>query len=664
MEAVMAKESKKKQQQKLKLRQKLMQRKSPSGLEAIADLLDGGRYEDAVTLLHEQLRKFPRNAPLLRMLQTAYRHLENYAGSVAVCERLLEIAPRDHGLWLDLAAAQLQAMMSASATQSFRHLIALWPNDPMVEGARKTIEQLIRVVDNEQTYAPLPAAERMALVTLHERAILARDLREYDKSIALAEELLARYADFTPARNNLSKACFFAGRFSDALAASRQVLAQDANNVQALGDLIHHLYLSGDAQAARETLDRMVETPGRKIADWLQLGTSLSLMGSDRVIIALYDEAERKGILRSDNPALATFYHHCAAAHARIGKEIVARQLWEKALDLCPLPIAEDNLDDLDLPAAERNGPWAFDFMDLVPRPLLDRLCQVMGSKDEDGRRLVEVLHKNPQLIALAPMLLEPGDDRGREFAFHAATALDTEESRAWLRTFALGQNGTDALRLQAATWLAEKGVIQPGPCPMWLDGEWTTQELIEYRISFEARPSKLSSWGKQASKEGFEALQSGYDERAREIFEKILAKEGESASLLHNLATAYQAVGEEAKARALFDRIYATWPEYFYGIVGRANDAMDKGALEEAEALLAPLRSQRDLHVSELAALCIVHARLFETRRDFEAAKSWLRIWRHFDPMNPQLPHAEANLKRQMSKGWIVEGAKRLLGR
>lgn len=88
------------------------------------------------------------------------------------------------------------------------------------------------------------------------------------------------------------------------------------------------------------------------------------------------------------------------------------------------------------------------------------------------GRAARRFLRKHPEIIAVVPMLLERGDERGREFALLLARTANTPELLEALKDFALSQHGPDQLRMEAAQVASQAGLLPPGPMRQWLGGE------------------------------------------------------------------------------------------------------------------------------------------------------------------------------------------------
>ena len=115
----------------------------------------------------------------------------------------------------------------------------------------------------------------------------------------------------------------------------------------------------------------------------------LAFLGDDRGVVEVYEEESRSGFSGDDMNA-ALFHHLAAAAGGRLGDERKARRLCKKALSPSPsFQPARQNLEDLDQPPGERNGPWYFE-LDYWLQPRLFETVQsvALRAKGRPGNML------------------------------------------------------------------------------------------------------------------------------------------------------------------------------------------------------------------------------------------------------------------------------------
>src|SRR5262249_43547409 len=147
-----------------------------------------------------------------------------------------------------------------------------------------------------------------------------------------------------------------------ALAAARRALELSPDNFHALSNLTRYLLLTGHADEARATAERLkaVESPNPDAR--VKKAEALSYLGDDEGVLAAWRGAEQAGA--ESLGAHAGFLKHLAAvAFCRQGQEAAARDLWRAALKKSPgLDLPRDNLEDLKKPVGERHAPWPFAF--------------------------------------------------------------------------------------------------------------------------------------------------------------------------------------------------------------------------------------------------------------------------------------------------------------
>jgi tetratricopeptide (TPR) repeat protein len=619
-------------------------------LRTVDELIEDGRWAEARELLQPLVRQqAPREDLLYRYLNVCLE-LRDAPGCVEAGERLNRLHPNDPDITLTLAGSYLTAEHPSLALRTFRRFLSRWPDDPNAAEARRTVELLETVVADVYRQLGLSGEQAEATAILHDEVQVLLEQGRYPEARHSAEQLLHRQPDFVPVLNNLSQVDALDGQLDRAIEYAHRVLALEPANLHALANLTRYLCQSGRPTEAAEWAAQLKALPPGRDDTWLKQAEALSYLGDDQGVLDTFAAAERRGV--EQPPAAAGLLHHLAAvATMRLGNAAEARKLWQRALKLAPsLELASANLADLDRPAAERHGPWAYSFGYWVARRVVTELAAqtLPAARRDDRPALVQAgrryLQKHPWLVGLVPILLDRGDSGGREFALQLALLAETPELLAALHDFALGQRGPDEQRLKAAQAVGQAGLLPPGTTRFWLQGAWTDVQLHNYEIHGEAQ-SPYRPAVQRLLNQALDALRGGDGETAEQHLLRALELEPEAPGLQYNLANAYTLQGRETEATALIRQVHERHPDYLYASVALAQLAILDGQPEQAEALLMPLWTRPRFHVSEFSALSDAQINLHLLRGNREAARGCLALWEQAAPDHPGLALARQRL-------------------
>jgi len=624
----------------------------PRIVQQAEDLIESGQWNEAVKLLEEANRARPGQIDVMLRLMEVYHELGDFDQYCATAERFAAQSPTNPTAQIALASGYMAATRPASALLAFQKYIELWPDDPLSVGARETIAQLERVLDEMLEGTPFLPAERVELAAMHEGMLSHLSAGKYEQVIALGQSLLARCPGFVPAMNNLTQAYWQTGNSAEAIAMSQRVLAGDDENFHALANLARLLLLAGQPAEAQGMCERLRAARSDNPDIWSKKAETFSYFGDDRGVLEAFDEARRLGVTQRESADVALLFHLAAVATARQGNWRAAQDYWRRAIKIRPsLEMAEANLADSKQPVGERQGPWPFGMQYWIRKGTIESLAAGIekSAPGDDDIAVNLAVHRFAQehheLAVLIPHLLDRGDESGRMFAWRLAKTLDTPDTREALRDFCISQRGPDDLRIQTANYLSLHDVFPDGRVRLWLAGEWREIECMGFEITPErmGRPHapSVEKWAQRA----VDALHRGDGQAAEQWLRKCLEKEPDRPELLNNLAQTFLLQGRDREAESLVRQIHERWPDYFFGRVSMANLAIKNCRLDEAEAYLAPLRRQKRLHSTEFDALAQGYIELMIARGNTESARSWLSMWRQIHPEHPAIEHFERRL-------------------
>lgn len=649
-----------------------------SELRRAEELLARQAWAEARDLLESLSNRYPRNIEVWSDLLDAYYNLGDTRSFQWACEQLVGLAPNDPDYLTALAGAYLANDYPALALRTFRDYVRKHPNHEGAQEAREMLPLLEATIVELLSYLDLSPADAVELATLHEEASLLLNEEKLSEARKIEERLLRKWPDFVPALNNMSLLEVQEGRYARGIELARRVLTLSPGNVHALSNLARYHCLSGRLDEAASWGEQLRATRPDQPEWYVKKVEGLSYLGDDAGVVEAFESATRDKEMEPllDDPL---FYHLAAVAYMRMGRDRKARNLWNRALELDPeFSLAENNLADLTQPRGERHAPWPFtldywltnraraELALAIPRSRAGHAGETAKDSKNDAirnelleRGMRRFLRKHQEIEGIVPALLDRGDEVGRQFAIGMASLARTPAMLQALRDFAVGERGPDGLRLDTARTASEAGLIPPGPVPMWVDGKQRDVLLLNFNITheptveFPARIERLLA-------EGVEALRERRGTEAEQLFNQALEafdSDGAQteaapevtlthgvpsspgsparASILNNLAQSYEIQGRHEEAEKLLKEISERYPDYFFARIALARKLLqDKGAyvsqadIEEAEALLKPLLSRRDLHYSEFAALCSAQIELGLAQGNRALARSWLELW------------------------------------
>jgi predicted Zn-dependent protease len=626
-------------------------------LDEAQSLARRGQWGEAEALLRELARAHPKQPEVLTTWMDLARRCRDYRGYLEACDRLVALRPDDPMLRLARAGAYLSNSWPALALRGFREFLERWPNHPEAEQARQMVAHLEPSVREHFDSAGLTGPDVMQLAIWHEEIQVYLDRGEYAKSRRIAEQLLQVRPEFAPALNNMGEGYWREGNLEQAMACARRVLSFDAGNVHALANLTRYLCLAGQSKEAEQAAARLRAVDPVHPDGWARVAEVRSCLGDDPGVLEAV-AAARAGTPSPEGQTGAYLEHLGAVAAYRQGREPEAREGWEQALRHMPgFADARANLDDLRKPVGERHAAWPFSMTYWIPLPIFERLMTRMGAATRRKRGqsaqkpLREFLEEQPMMAALVPILLDRGDPGGRGFALRLAAAAQTPPLLEALRDFALGQRGPDADRMEASQVALEAGVLSPGPVRMWVKGEWTEILLLSFELD-ETPRKRHSPEVEELGRQGMEAIYAGDPETAERLLKEALAKEPDAPDLLNNLADVYSIQGRREESRELVRTIHARFPDYWFGCIGVARQAIEEGQLEEAQAILRSMLERTRLHPSEFAALATTEVQLQLARGQIAGARSWLDMFKRMLPDHPNVTALRQMIRDAGRKG------------
>lgn len=184
---------------------------------------------------------------------------------------------------------------------------------------------------------------------------------------------------------------------------------------------------------------------------------------------------------------------------------------------------------------------------------------------------------------------------------------------------------------------------------------------FVGLRINFDPAPSDHSRVVQRIIEDTQPAFDAHDGKTAVRGMLKALALEPDSPTLRNNLAAAYNLVGEDEQYKKIISDLHNDHPDYFFGRVNMAMLHIIAGEPEAAQALLEPLQTRNEFHITEYRSLCNATIKLAWSRHDLVIARQWLEMWEMLEPDNDGCIHWRGHIDMMTN---LNKGLERLTNR
>ena len=614
------------------------------GLEEANHLLSNKRSLEALERLSALYHKYPHNPEILESMAFAYVALKNHYGYLDTMLQLDRLVLDREYTKLGLAEAYLKNGFQALSLITYRKILKRWPRSENAKELQKITQQLELFMIETASKLDFSLEPGLDFFEKHEDLQILMNQGKFKRCKQIADDLLNQRPEFSPARNNLSQIFWLEGNLAEAVEITQKVLDFRPDNVHALSTLCCYFFMLGKNENAKTLAKKLKEAKILATDHWLVKIKTLGFIGDDDGVITLLELAK---LDRNIKHIDGTFWHWCAVAEYRRGNFTKARTYWQKCLLLSPyFSLAGDNLEELKKPLFDRICPQAFGLDTWFPKKIINDLSFIVGhtynQKENNGSnlKLSSYLAEHPEFFLFIPAAIAAGDNLAREFAFHLADITSDPKTLNWLKTFALGREGSDSLRLKAAQILTKHGIFITGKeVKLWSRGDQVQIFMFGFEITFgkkdkdDLKPAVIKLMGK-----AIEALRETNGNLAESYLRKALDIQPNEPSILNNLAVSLNQQGKNSEADALADQIENQFPDYFFGQLISARKAISAQDIKKAQLILNKLMQREELHITEFSALCSCQIDFHMADKNPESAFSWFQTWQKVYPEDPSL--------------------------
>jgi tetratricopeptide (TPR) repeat protein len=363
------------------------------------------------------------------------------------------------------------------------------PQFEPAEELKALIEEAQPLVDERFDSLKLDREEDFELMLQHEWGQLYLNWGRYEEARIYEQQVVTAKPDLIPARNNLSLIAMAQGDIPEAIASAEAVLQVEAENINALSNLVRFHRLENQieiAQACSGKLKACTPTSGNH---WHKKAEGLIYSGDYAGIVDFWQQIQTEPEI--EQKLEADGLHYVAVALARSGDIQKAKQLWLKALEFQPgKKIIRDNLENCYKPSDEQHLAWPLDVFNWLPFSRYKQFVtdlNVLNRKENAAntpRKFQQKLTANPYILPWLQTSLEHGDPQSVGLNIPVLLIGDLPETRALLSTFILSQWGSFAMRNRMAKLLFQMGKlpeeIDPTRMRMWRNQAWTEIDLTQ----------------------------------------------------------------------------------------------------------------------------------------------------------------------------------------
>jgi len=619
-------------------------------LEHIADLTLEGDYKTARGLLLEYVEKYPKNARAFGTLASVCASMEDYSHMFWAAERLLNVGLRtfeDYTIYHTACVANAMPAVLVACEELLKRRFQFQGKENINELREELLTSFRSNAARDGVDVSVYTDEDLlTLMRGQELSTLYLGIKHFDEAIKICDQMIARFPFFASPYNNKALAIMY-DRGPDAAESFLQfTLERHPDNMFAIAFKIRQLALLGRHGELPDYSHRLAEVPMTYPNPFdFYNGKIEAFAWADDLerIVELYPIAVKEigdGWDMTRLPCALTT-HYAAVAHARLGNRKTAIELWE-SIPPGTIETAAENLEDIQKPIEEQNGPWFFSDDHWMPMQFYTMFRQdknmrkAMELEDEEEKGDQFLQHSKvffnraftlfPSLESTLVEILRRGGPDSRDWARLFIGLRETPKFKAAAIEYVQGQSGSDKCRHKYLSVLAEAEWFVPeGAIRFWHQGEWRNIETFGTQIYFEAveMVPPLSSAGQELGAKAMELARKGKYEKALVLLEKVNKREPGRAPIMHNIATFNLALGNKDIYDEIIDELAQKFPDYFFLKIALAKRLIEQEQYDEAFSILTTLQKQREMHISEFKALqgTIIYCHLKNGK--IEAAKS-----------------------------------------
>ena len=619
-------------------------------LEHVFDLTRKTDYKTARGQLLAYVEKYPKYPRPYAELAKICAAMEDYPNMYWATEQLLQVGQRTFEDYLLHQSACVLNNMPAVLIPCVEYMQRRfqYKNENDINEIR---EEILSTFKSNATLSgddlsPYSDEQLLELMRLQERTVVYLPIHRFEEAIKCCEEMTARFPFFVSGYTNKALAMMTDWGPDKAEPLLQQAIEKHPHALFVIAFKIRQLALLGKHEEIPAYCERLDTVPSIfKRSDLNHhLGKIEAFVWADDLnrVIEAYQLAKKEleDDWDVDVPPYALATHHAAVAYARLGDHETAIRLW-KLLPPGLIGTATENLEDIQKPVGERNGPWFFNFEHWVPRQVHSILRQELGKAEKDkeldeeerNERFTHGLNSaTKKILSLCPSfdwmliaMLKRGAPDCYPFVQMFIGRVDTPNFRVSLLDFVQGTRGSDERRNAFSLELSKRQWLESNTFRMYIEGEQRELQFFQTEIYYETEEPDipLSPEGGDLFVKAQQLTKKRDCEGAVKILTQLNEKESGHPSVLYNLAANKKFLGDDKFFDDTIDQLRQDFPDYFFAKTAYAQRLCIQRRIDEAWEVLKPLQGMRRLHISEYRAYSISMIMFHLVKGEKETAES-----------------------------------------
>ena len=487
------------------------------------------------------------------------------------------------------------------------------------------------------------AVRDQALLDLAQQLLTVGEIEEADK---MCRRALKKFPDIVGIHHIAAHILVQKGKLPSAIKQTQQIVDSFPDDRTSRYMLCKMYYLKNDIEAteqlSQELLDSGIDTP-EDIAKRIEM---LATLNKPQEIIDLFESLTDPG---DGADIQLNTAHFVATSFALLGNIEQAQQLWRSIEQVAPEIVSENLLEITAIPNV-KNGFVYFDMPFWISRVWIDELSTPASSPAHHKRRVQKLFKQAPWLEHLVAVLLERGNEEGREFGLH----LCQSNPLPVLESFATGTSGSDRNRLDALKIMIDNDMITRDSLPdMWLGGKWQYPELFKYELDYDAQPRSTSKQVDAMIERIYPLIKDEDWETALNLIEEAREIDPNERTLMNYQRTALEAIDSYEEADDVLDELLEKHPDYLFALVDKARQLIEEEELDEAYVYLSRFQSQSVFHISEMRIYGMAMLQWLTTSNEIDRALVWSD---QLETLVPDLAYTLGGMRADMMTMYMME--------